>query len=104
MKFSFSLIKKLAPVKYAKPELVQKLNLYSFEAVDLGGDILEVAVSPNRYSDAASHLGIARETAAIFNLKLNDPTLKSAKPDSKEKGLFTVNVKDKKLCARYMAN
>jgi len=103
MKFSFSIIQKLAPGKYDKATLVEKLNFHSFEAVDLGGDILEIAISPNRYSDASSHLGIAREVATIFNLKLNDPTSKLFKPDSKENGVFNVNIKDRKLCSRYMA-
>ena len=70
MKFSFNLIKKLAPGKYDKALLVEKLNLHSFEAVDAGGDVLEVSVPPNRFSDAASHLGLAREASVIFGVKL----------------------------------
>ncbi len=102
MKFSYSLIKKLAPGKYSKEELVDKLNLHSFEAADLGEDVLEISVTPNRYADAASHLGMAREAAAIFNLKLQDPSWKILKPDSKDKGLLAVNIKEKKLCRRYI--
>ena len=56
MRFSFFLIKKLAPGKYTKAELVEKFNLRVFEAVDLGGDILEISIPPNRHSDSASHL------------------------------------------------
>src|SRR3989344_9151987 len=98
MKFSFNLIKKLAPGKYNKAELAEKLNLHSFETADLGGDVLEIAVTPNRYADAASHLGIAREAAAIFNVKLLDPSIKILKPNLKDKGLLSVNIKEKKLC------
>lgn len=105
MKFSFSLIKKFAPGKYSKTDLVDGLNTYSFEAVDLGGDILEV---PNtsiarRFSSAASHLGIAREASAIFNTEFIDPSLKSLKFDFKDKGIFKVNIKEKVLCPRYSA-
>jgi len=105
MKFSFSLIKKFAPGKYSKADLVEGLNTYSFEAVDLGGDILEV---PNtsiarRFSSAASHLGIAREVSAIFNTKFIDPTLNNVKFDFKDKGIFKVNIKEKALCLRYSA-
>lgn len=103
MKFSFSLIKKLAPGKYDKATLVEKLNLHSFEAVDLGGDVLDISISPNRYSDAASHLGIAREAAAIFGAKLADAFAGSFKPDVKTSGLSSLNIKDKNLCRRYMA-
>ncbi|MDO8442753.1 MAG: phenylalanine--tRNA ligase subunit beta [bacterium] len=105
MKFSFSLIKKFAPGKYSKADLVEGLNTYSFEAVDLGGDILEV---PNtsiarRFSSAASHLGIAREASAIFDTEFIDPTLKNPKFDFKDKGIFKVNIKEKVLCPRYSA-
>lgn len=103
MKFSFALIKKLAPGKYIKADLVDKLNLHSFEAADLGGDVLEVAVAPNRFSDAASHLGIAREAAVIFGIKLNDPLPEKLKYYHKDQGVFRVNVKEKNLCRRYLA-
>ncbi|MDO8430233.1 MAG: phenylalanine--tRNA ligase subunit beta [bacterium] len=103
MKFSFSLIKKLAPGKYTKSELVEKFNLHLFETVDLGGDALEIVVSPNRFSDAASHLGIAMETAAIFGTKLSDPNSGELKFNSKSPGVFRVNIQDKKLSRRYLA-
>lgn len=105
MKFSFSLIKKFAPGKYSKDALIEGLNTYSFEAVDLGGDILEV---PNtsiarRFSSAASHLGVAREASAIFDTEFIDPTLKNIKFDLKDKGIFKVGIKEKGLCPRYSA-
>ena len=103
MKFSFSLIKKLAPGKYTKAELAEKLNLYSFETADVGGDILEIAVPPNRFSDAASHLGVAREASVLFNCRLNDPTLVKFKPDHQDFGVFRTAIKDKHLGRRYLA-
>src|SRR3989338_1993860 len=101
MKFSFSLIKKLAPGKYDKAVLVEKLNLHSFETADIGGDALEINISPNRFSDAASHLGIAREVAAIFGSELKEPAAGTLKFDSKAPGIFRVNIQDKKLGKRY---
>ncbi|MDE2000979.1 MAG: phenylalanine--tRNA ligase subunit beta [Patescibacteria group bacterium] len=103
MKFSFSLIKRIAPGSYGKEELVERLNLHSFEAVDLGGDVLEIAVTPNRFADAASHIGIAREAAAIFNLPFSDPAEKAPKYAYRDQGVFRVNIKNSKLCRRYMA-
>ncbi len=88
---------------YTKSQLLEKLNLYIFETDDVGGDILDISISPNRYSDAASHLGIAREVSAVMSTKLADPTVKALKPDVRQRGMFTVNIKDKKLCRRYMA-
>ncbi|MBU4347944.1 phenylalanine--tRNA ligase subunit beta [Patescibacteria group bacterium] len=105
MKFSFNLIKKFAPGKYNKPSLVEALNTYSFEAVDLGGDIIEVPnpAITSRFSSVASHLGIAREASVIFGTKFIDPTNQKIKPDFKNKGVFGVNIKEKKLCSRYSA-
>ncbi|MDD5430660.1 MAG: phenylalanine--tRNA ligase subunit beta [Candidatus Pacebacteria bacterium] len=103
MKFSFSLIKKLAPGKYTKQDLIEKLNIYSFEAVDFGEDVIEIGVSANRYSDAASHIGIAREVATIYGTPLKLPDIDSLKFDFKNTGVFTVSVKDAKMCPRYMA-
>ncbi|MHB9019516.1 MAG: phenylalanine--tRNA ligase subunit beta [Minisyncoccota bacterium] len=105
MKFSFDLIKKFAPGKYSKEELVKALSTYSFEAVDLGGDVFEVANTSiaHRFSSGASHLGIAKEAAAIFNTEYKDPTLGKLVFDFKDKGVFKVNVKEKVLCPRYSA-
>ena len=76
----------------------------SFEAEDAGGDVVEISISPNRFSDAASHTGIARELAAILRLP-------SAGIEERERavafpaklGKVSVNVLDPKLCPRYSA-
>jgi len=108
MKFSYSLIKKLVPALKSKTQLIEALNLYAFETEDGGGDVIEVSIPPNRYSDAASHWGIAKEVAAILNLKFVD-YLKSKKtkvnylkPTKKPKK-FKVKIEDEKLCPRYLA-
>lgn len=103
MKFSFTLIKKFAPGKYSREELLEKLNRHSFEAVDVGGDILEISVTANRFSDASSHIGIAREAAIIMNVPFKDPVESALKFSHKDKGVFRVNVKNKKSCPRYLA-
>ena len=79
MHFSFSLLKKLAPFIKNKKDLVEKLNLYSFETADLGGDILDIALPPNRFSDAASHWGMAKEISAIFGVKHKNTIIFNAK-------------------------
>lgn len=101
MRFSFNLIKKLAPGKYDVKTLAEELNLKSFETAYLGGEVLEVSLSPNRFSDAASHLGIAREASVIFDCKLDDPTAKPIKFNSGKSPV--VKVQDPKLCPRYLA-
>src|SRR3989344_7148873 len=79
MRFSFSFLKKLTPFIKDKKDLIEKLNLYSFEAADLGGDVLDIALPPNRFSDAASHWGIAREISAIFGVKYKNTALSNVK-------------------------
>ena len=76
MKFSYSLIKKLLPQAPAKAKLAEALNSYSFETENLAGDLLDISLPSNRYSDAASHLGIAREEGAGLKLKLKNPVKK----------------------------
>ncbi|MFA5098979.1 MAG: phenylalanine--tRNA ligase subunit beta [Candidatus Paceibacterota bacterium] len=104
MKFSYTLIKKLAPVVKNKKDLIEKLNEFAFEAVDLGGNSFEVALPANRYSDAASHIGIAREASAIYGKKFDSPVfnLKKSKNGGPTKANFKVSIEDKKLCSRYM--
>jgi len=104
MKFSYTLIKKLVPALKNKQELIEKLNTYSFETSSLGGNVLDISIPPNRFSDAASHFGIAREISAILGIKIKsvddsvNPLLKS-----KSASAFKIEIQDKKLCPRYTA-
>lgn len=101
MKFSYSFIKKLVPQAPVKTKLIDGLNMKAFEVEPLNGDAFEVKLSSNRYSDAASHWGIAREVAAIFNIKtkIEDKRIIGF---PEEKGLLKIKVLDKKLCPRYI--
>ena len=103
MKFSYSLIKKLVPGLKSKSELAEALNMRAFEVEGVSGDTLEINIQPNRYSDAASHLGIAREAAAILNLKLQIPKISSQMELKQKPENFDVLVRDKDLCPRYTA-
>ena len=105
MKFSYSLVKKLVPAVKNKKELIEKLNLHSFEAEDVGGDVFEVSVPPNRFSDAASHMGIAREIAAILKIKfqISNPKFQTNSKSEIQNSKIVVNIKNKDLCSRYAA-
>jgi len=102
MKFSYVLIKKLFPGAPKKAKLIEALNMHSFETEDAGGDVIEISLPPNRYSDAASHIGIAREAAAIFGIKFTSPIKTIINPPS-NKGFIKVEVRDQNLCPRYAA-
>ena len=69
MKFSYSLLKKLVPSLPSKAKIVELLNLHVFEAKTERNDTIDVSVPPNRFSDASSHIGIARELSALLRLK-----------------------------------
>jgi len=65
MKFSYTLLKKLLPSLKGKNQLVEALNFHAFEVEGVDGDTVNIALPSNRYSDAASHLGVARLLSAI---------------------------------------
>jgi phenylalanyl-tRNA synthetase beta chain len=44
------------------------------EALNLNDVIFEIGITPNR-PDALSHIGVARDLAAIFNLELKSPSI-----------------------------
>ncbi|PIU99371.1 hypothetical protein COS59_00155, partial [Candidatus Wolfebacteria bacterium CG03_land_8_20_14_0_80_36_15] len=100
MKLSYSLLKKLIPGARSKQQVVDALNMYAFEAADLGGDVFDVSISANRYSDAASHFGLAQELSAILNVEPKFPKIKLQKPVKKSKK-FSITIQDKNLCPRY---
>ncbi|MBI2515150.1 phenylalanine--tRNA ligase subunit beta [Candidatus Wolfebacteria bacterium] len=110
MKFSFALIKKLVPQVKSKKELIEKLNLYSFEAEDGEADTFEVSLPPNRFSDAASHWGMAKEISAILGKKFECPKSSLGlglgvhdKSRNSRVDNFRVMIRDKNLCSRYAA-
>lgn len=109
MKFSYSLLKQLLPELKNKAQVIDALSMHAFEAEEAPGNTIEISLPPNRYSDAVSHVGIARELSAIFNLKIDKRGIKAlpynaphAKPKKAPK-LFSVTIKEKKLCTRYAA-
>ncbi|MDR0604122.1 MAG: phenylalanine--tRNA ligase subunit beta [Bacteroidales bacterium] len=67
--------------------------------------VFEIGLTPNR-SDAASHIGVARDLAALLNvqqhqnIKLNYPTVDNFHTNGKQPSIH-VHVKDTKACPRY---
>ncbi len=102
MKFSYTLLKQLAPKISSKEALIEKLNFHAFEAVAVAEDTIEISITPNRYSDAASHWGIAKIAAALFGGKATD-FAKEKSPKAEKKGIPPViKISVKKACARYI--
>ncbi|HKI77319.1 MAG TPA: phenylalanine--tRNA ligase subunit beta [Ignavibacteriaceae bacterium] len=70
------------------------------KALGLNDVIFEIGITPNR-PDALSHIGVARDIAAIFNLKLNIPKIKLVESKEKSKSAATIKIEDSENCPRY---
>ena len=105
MKFSYSAIKRILKYKNFpnKLKIIDLLSLYVCEAENNSGDIIEISIPPNRYSDLSSHVGIAREIEWILykSTKESDKYLVKYKNFTKQsKNLKIVN-KSQGICGRY---
>jgi phenylalanyl-tRNA synthetase beta chain len=72
------------------------------EALNLNDVILEIAITPNR-PDALSHIGVARDLAAIFDRELKIPEIKLKEPEEVIEKLASVEIVDSVNCPRYIA-
>lgn len=72
------------------------------DILGLGGAILEIEVLPNR-PDCLSIVGIAREVSAITEKTLKLPKVSVPEAKREISSAVRVEVKDQKLCPRYMA-
>jgi phenylalanyl-tRNA synthetase beta chain len=70
------------------------------QALNLDDTILEIAITPNR-SDALSHLGVARDLAAIFNSNVKLPEISFEESKEKASDYASVELIDTKNCPRY---
>ncbi len=107
MKFSYNWLKEYLS-KIPKPEkLAEILTMHSFEMKEVikskGDFILDIDVLPNRGPDCFSHIGIAREIAAITNSKFQTPKYKIQATRYKTKDFIKVEVKNREACPRYTA-
>ena len=73
------------------------------EVLNLNDLILDIAVTPNR-PDALSHIGVARDLAAIFNRELRIPKVDYQESQQNINQLANVEVEDKVNCPRYSAS
>ena len=99
MKFSFSLLKKMVPGLGSAKDFAEKFNACGFEVEDAHGDTIEIKLPANRFADASSHWGIAKETAAIWNVKIKSPLKTIINLPSR--GGLSAKIEDTKLCGRY---
>ena len=72
------------------------------EALNLNDVILDIAITPNR-PDALSHIGVARDLAALFDRDLKIPEIKLNETENAIAKLASVEVLDSVNCPRYIA-
>jgi len=107
MKFSYNWLKEHIEGEIPKPKkLAELLTLHSFEVEGvekiLSDFLLNIDVLPNRAADCFSHIGIARECAAILNVKCKSPEVKLSEDKKlKAKDFVKIKVKNKQDCSRY---
>src|SRR5262245_20973638 len=65
-----------------------------------GDTILELDVTTNR-PDCLSHLGVAREVAAIYGLVLKRPHFQVKEVAKRSEDVFSISIEDPALCGRY---
>ncbi|MDX1608340.1 MAG: hypothetical protein R3251_03970, partial [Candidatus Spechtbacterales bacterium] len=108
MRFSYNLTQKFIDGKLPSPQkLAELLTMHSFEVEDIekSGDdyILDIDILPNRAHDAASHIGIAREAAAITGERLKLAKYPERNIDSTKTKDIEIEVKNNIACPRYSA-
>jgi len=109
MIFSYNWLQSFFQKKLPNPgKLAELLTMHSFEVEEVkmvGKDFaLDIDVLPNRGPDCFSHIGIAREIAALLNCKLRIVNGKLFEDKNlKAKNFVSVDIKDKNTCPRYTA-
>lgn len=106
MKILYKWLKEFADVPASASELRSRLSMagVSIDSVEetVAGPVLDAEITINR-PDLLSHLGIAREAAALYrlHLKLPEPGLtEAAEPAAK---MARVEIESPDLCSRYTA-
>lgn len=70
------------------------------DALGLNDVILDIAITPNR-PDALSHIGVALDLAALFNLELKIPSIKLNESTKESSSVAEIIIEDQKNCPRY---
>ncbi len=87
MKFNYKILKNLVSAIKSREDLAEKLESHLFEVESVAGDVMDIKILPNRYSDAACYYGLAREISAMYGKDFNK--------NSGLKSLYSKNLKTK---------
>lgn len=104
MKVSYKWLKEFVDIPDAPAQLGARFTSVGLavDALDAVGDdaVFELDVATNR-PDCLSHLGVAREVAAIYETGLRKPKVDMRESEKRAEEVFSISVSDPDLCARY---
>jgi phenylalanyl-tRNA synthetase beta chain len=106
MDISYNWLRELTDVSLPPRELAERLTMagLAVDAVHEAGDdfVLEFDLTSNR-PDCLSHLGIAREAAALVGGKVRLPDAAAKSVGGRAEEFTSVEIEDADLCPRYAA-
>jgi phenylalanyl-tRNA synthetase beta chain len=105
MKISMEWLKEMVDLPEDLAVLRQELSLAGLVVESVtesgGSPVFEFEITSNR-PDCLSHIGIAREIAALYNREVRMPELTRNMRIKKERIPFSIEIKDAVLCPRYV--
>lgn len=106
MDISYNWLRELTGVEASPRELAERLTMagLAVDSVKEEGDdfVLEFDLTSNR-PDCLSHLGIARETAALTGARVTMPESEAKSVGGRAEEFTSVAIEDEDLCPRYAA-
>src|SRR5262245_43919873 len=106
MKISYNWLKEFVDLELPPRDLAAKLTMagLAVDSIESQGNdsILEFDLTSNR-PDCLSHLGIAREAAAVCGKPLRLPRIELSQGQTKSGEVASVEILDPDLCPRYTA-
>ena len=97
MKFDYQWIQELSGIDTPAQEAASLLNAKACETEDLGDGLFDCDILPNR-PDLLSHVGLARELAALSGKQFNGPDSDAL---ASGQGSVSVHIEDGSACTRY---
>lgn len=103
MKISVEWLNEYVQISESPEKLKQDLTMIGLlvESIDVQGSaVMDIEITSNR-PDCLSHIGIAREVAALYNRPLIQPPVSETLSISQERIPYQIKIKDADLCPRY---
>ena len=105
MKISIEWLKEYVEIQESPEKLKEDLSMIGLlvEAIAEapGTSVLEIEVTSNR-PDCLSHIGIAREVAALYRRPLQHPPVQEKLSVSSGQNSLQIEIRDADLCPRYV--